>query len=220
MVDPGTARDEMMGRLREKMRLAAHPAPWQSRRQFDDLARRFTAALTAAGGEVHRAADLSEALETLLALLRHLNARRIVANDEPPLSTLHSLISPEWHIVGKTPGDLRAFCATADVGLSGADAGLAESGTIVVSSGPGKSRLATLLPPIHVALLATNQLTADLFTWTAALRKHYPTSLPANAVLIGGPSKSADIERTLAVGVHGPKRLIVLLYGPGNEFPA
>jgi L-lactate dehydrogenase complex protein LldG len=261
-----------MRRLREKMRPAVHPPPWQSRRQFDDLAARFTAALTAAGGEVHSAADLSEALETLKTLLRNFNARYIVANDEPPLraigdlgleieaggqgsgvgynagaeenpqstipqslnlpisqspaSNLQSfglslrtkpLIPPEWHIVGKSPGDLRAFCATADVGLSSADAGLAESGTIVVSSGPGKSRLATLLPPIHIALLATDRLTADLFTWTAARRDQFPVPLPANVVLISGPSKSADIERTLAIGVHGPKRLIVLLYEPQND---
>jgi L-lactate dehydrogenase complex protein LldG len=67
--------------------------------------------------------------------------------------------------------------------------------------------LATLLPPIHIALVSSGQLTADLFTWTAARRGR----LPANVVLISGPSKSADIERTLAVGVHGPKRLIVVL---------
>jgi L-lactate utilization protein LutC len=211
MTDSDSAREEILRRLRVKVRPADRPARWQSRRQFDDLAGRFTAALTAAGGEVHRAAGLPAALETLASLLRDLDARRIVANDEPPLSAivdsglfdeyiaiaespnlpisnLQSPISLEWHIVGKSPGNLRAFCATADVGLSGADAGLAESGTIVVSSGPGKSRLATLMPPVHVALLATGRLTADLFTWTAARQSHFPAQYPANVILISGPS--------------------------------
>jgi L-lactate dehydrogenase complex protein LldG len=110
--------------------------------------------------------------------------------------------------VGQTPGDLKAVCAAADVGISGADAALAETGSVVISSGPGRSRLATLLPPVHVALVSTTLLTSDLFTWTAARQG----DLPANVVLVSGPSKTADIEQVLAIGVHGPKRFIVVLY--------
>lgn len=208
-----SAREEILGRLRPLVRDIQHPQPWQSRRQFPDLAERFTTALTAAGGEVHHLPSLAEAFTCLESLLQELNAQRIVANNESPLSTLHSSLSTglsqyTWHITGHTPGDLRAFCASADVGLTGADAALAETGSVVVSSGPGKSRLASLLPPVHIAFVATSQLTADIFTWTAARQGQ----LPANVVLISGPSKSADIERVLAVGVHGPKRFIVLLY--------
>lgn len=238
-----SAREEILGRLRPLVRDAQHPHPWQSRRQFPDLAERFTTALTAAGGEVHHLPSLAEAFTCLESLLQELNAQRIVANNEPPLSLLigdltmgtsrlridesssvpisqspslsppQSLISNlqssyDWHITGHTPGNLRAFCASADVGLTGAEAALAETGSVVVSSGPGKSRLASLLPPVHIAFVATSQLTADIFTWTAARQGQ----LPANVVLISGPSKSADIERVLAVGVHGPKRFIALLY--------
>ncbi len=230
-----SAREEILGRLRPLVRDGQHPQPWQSRRQFPDLAERFTTALTAAGGEVHHLPSLAEAFTCLESLLQELNAQRIIANNEHPLSlliadlglriekspnlpvsespNLQSLISNlhsqyTWHITGHTPGDLRAFCASADVGLTGAEAALAETGSVVVSSGPGKSRLASLLPPVHIAFVATSQLTADIFTWTAARQGQ----LPANVVLISGPSKSADIERVLAVGVHGPKRFIALLY--------
>ncbi len=94
------------------------------------------------------------------------------------------------------------------MGLSGAEGALAETGTVIVASGPGKSRLATLLPPVHLALVSASQLYADIFAWTAARRGE----LPANLTLISGPSKTADIEQTLAVGVHGPKQMIAVLY--------
>jgi L-lactate dehydrogenase complex protein LldG len=68
--------------------------------------------------------------------------------------------------------------------------------------------MATLLPPVHIALVPESRLTADLFTWTAARQG----PLPANVTLVSGPSKTADIEQTMAIGVHGPKRFIVVLY--------
>ena len=114
-----------------------------------------------------------------------------------------------WYVVGQSEGDLREFAATADVGLSGADAALAETGTIAVSSRRKQSRLATLLPPIHAVLFSASLLTTDIFTWVAERKGEHPS----NVTLISGPSKTADIEQTLAVGVHGPKRLVVFLYG-------
>ncbi len=112
-------------------------------------------------------------------------------------------------MAGQKDGDLRAFCAGADAGLTGADAALAETGTLVVSSGPGRSRLVSLLPAVHIALVPTACLTADLFTWTASRGG----GMPASITLISGPSKTADIEQVMAIGVHGPKRLVVILFG-------
>ncbi len=206
------ARDAILARLRAQGREAAHPPPWRSRPPTDDLAGAFTQALTAASGEVIRATTWEEAAERLGALLGQLGARRVVANTEPPLDGLDLPARwPQiaWHIVGQTEGDLRAFCASADVGLSGAQAALAATGTVAVHSGPGHSRLATLLPPVHVALVPTGALAPDLFTWAAARQGRLPSAL----TLISGPSKTADIEQTLAIGVHGPRRFIVVLYG-------
>lgn len=205
------AREEILNRLRGKVRAEAAPPAWRSRRRFDDLADRFEAALTAAHGQVLRAGSLAEALAQVDTVLAELGAQKVVANAEPPLADLDlpgRWPDIQWHRVGKSQGRLRDFCASADVGLSSADAALAETGTIVVSSGPGRSRLATLLPPVHLALVPAARLTTDIFTWTAARQGH----LPANVVLISGPSKTADIEQTMAIGVHGPKRFIVVLY--------
>jgi len=69
--------------------------------------------------------------------------------------------------------------------------------------------MVSLLPPVHIALVAAGCLTSDILTWAAAR----PGDLPASVTAISGPSKTADIEQTLAIGMHGPKRVIVILYG-------
>lgn len=207
-----SSREEILGRSRRAARQEAPPPAWQSRRSFDDLAGTFTEALTAVKGEVIRAQNLGEALGQMGQLLDDLQARRVVATDEPPLNKIDlpgHWPDIDWHVVGRTFGSLRQFCASADVGLSGASAALAETGSVVIESGPGRSRLATLLPPVHIALVSTSLLTTDIFTWTAARQG---AAMPAGLTLISGPSKTADIEQTLTIGVHGPKRFIVLLY--------
>ena len=127
-------------------------------------------------GEALHASTLEEAVGLLGDLLREIKAKRIVVNNVQPMSGLGldcRLPDPdiEWHFVGQTDGDMRQFCAAADVGISGADAALAETGSIIISSGPGRSRLATLLPPIHIALVSISLLTTDLITWTAVRQK-------------------------------------------------
>jgi L-lactate dehydrogenase complex protein LldG len=209
-----SARETILGRLRARMRGGddQRPVPWASRRAFDDLAARFVTTLREGDGEAEQLPTLEAALARLDDLLRAMGAQQIVANDVAPLHTLDlpgRWPAYDWHVVGCTDGDLRAFCGAADVGLGGADAALAETGTVVISSGPGRSRLATLLPPVYIALVPVACLTPDIFTWTAARQG----DLPANVTLVSGPSKTADIEQTLAVGVHGPRRFVALLYG-------
>ncbi|GAB4162853.1 MAG: LUD domain-containing protein [Candidatus Promineifilaceae bacterium] len=206
-----TARDEILARLARAARQTQHPPPWTSRRQFPDLAATFTQALTAAHGEVRHFASWSAAADHLDALWLELNAHLVVANAEAPLIALAPATRwPHlpWHWPGADAAAWREQCAQADVGLTGAATALAETGTIILHSGSGCSRLTALLPPIHVALVSAANLTPDLFTWTAA-RQEPP---PAAITLVSGPSKTADIEQTMAIGVHGPKRLIVLLY--------
>ena len=87
-------------------------------------------------------------------------------------------------------------------------AALAETGSPVVESGAGESRLVTLLPAVHIALVAKSQLTTDPFTWASAQQG----VIASNVTVVSGPSKTADIEFTLTLGAHGPKRVIVVLY--------
>lgn len=205
-------REDILSRLRAQTRDHETPPPvWRSRRHFDDLAARFVESLTTVHGEAMHVSSLAAALDRLGELLQSIEAQHVVVNCEAPFDNLDlSTRWPEveWFTVDRTPGDLRAFCCTADVGISCADAALAETGSVIVSSGPGRSRLVTLLPPVHIAFVPLTRLTADIFTWTAARQG----PLPASVNVISGPSKTADIEQTMAIGVHGPKRFIAVLY--------
>jgi L-lactate dehydrogenase complex protein LldG len=97
----------------------------------------------------------------------------------------------------------RRELASASVGLTGADAALAQTGSLVLASGPGRGRLASLLPPVHVALIRRSALIGSLPELFAS-RPELVTR-GANFVAITGPSRTADIEHVLARGVHGPR---------------
>lgn len=105
--------------------------------------------------------------------------------------------------------------ADVQVGLSGVDAALAATGSLLLSSGEGRYRATSLLPPIHIAVVTTDQIMPDLESWCAAqksagleqIRRH------SNIVLITGPSRTADIAMQLVMGMHGPKELQIILIG-------
>ena len=98
--------------------------------------------------------------------------------------------------------------ALASLGITRAVAGIARTGTIVVDSGTSCTRLVSSLPPVHLAVLDTASLYPDPGDF---LRSLPPTPPSSALVLITGPSRSADIELVITVGVHGPKHLIIFL---------
>jgi len=95
----------------------------------------------------------------------------------------------------------------APVGITGAEFGVAETGTLVVRSGGGR-RTASLLPPVHVAVLPEDRLLPDL---DALFEQLSGSPLPSAVTLITGPSRTADIEQTLTPGVHGPGKVYIVL---------
>ena len=96
-----------------------------------------------------------------------------------------------------------------DAGLTRARSAIAETGSLVLWPDPDEPRLMSLVPPVHFVLLAAEAIHADLFAAMTAER--WSGSLPTNALLISGPSKTADIQQTLAYGAHGPRELVVLI---------
>ena len=96
-----------------------------------------------------------------------------------------------------------------DAGFTTTRGAIAETGSLVLWPTRDEPRLLSLLPPIHVALLDARRLVRSLAELLAA--EGWAAGMPTNALLISGPSKTADIEQTLAYGVHGPKQLVVLL---------
>jgi L-lactate dehydrogenase complex protein LldG len=97
-----------------------------------------------------------------------------------------------------------------EVGVTAADWGLAETGTLVLLAGPGAPRSLSLLPPVHVALLDASRIVTDLHEAIERL----PADLPSAVTFVTGPSRSADIEMSLTVGVHGPGALHVIVVDP------
>ena len=96
-----------------------------------------------------------------------------------------------------------------DASLTSARSAVAEIGSIILWPTPSEPRLMSLVPHIHFVLLDATSIHSDLHS--AITAEGWSNGLPTNALLIGGPSKTADIQQTLAYGAHGPKQLIVLL---------
>jgi L-lactate dehydrogenase complex protein LldG len=95
------------------------------------------------------------------------------------------------------------------IGLTGAIGAAAETGSLAIPGGAGRPLAASLLPEVHIAVLRMQDVVAGLDD----LLKLPALSQPAAAALVSGPSRTADIEMTLTIGVHGPGELIVLCYG-------
>jgi L-lactate dehydrogenase complex protein LldG len=96
-----------------------------------------------------------------------------------------------------------------DFSITGSLAGLAESGSLVLWPDAGEPRLMSLVPPLHIALLDADRLFENFAQLIE--KEDWAARMPTNALLISGPSKTADIEQTLAYGIHGPKQLITLI---------
>jgi L-lactate dehydrogenase complex protein LldG len=101
-----------------------------------------------------------------------------------------------------------------EASLTVARSAIAETGTLILWPDEHEPRLMSLVPPVHIVLLDADSIHATFFD--AMRAENWASGLPTNALLISGPSKTADIQQTLAYGAHGPKELVVLLKG-GDE---
>jgi L-lactate dehydrogenase complex protein LldG len=105
-----------------------------------------------------------------------------------------------------TPGTPPDDVAHADIGITGADWGIAETATLVLPSGPDAPRLASLLPPRHLAVLRADRILPDLHALFQRV-----DALPSALTFITGPSRSADIGLVPVLGAHGPLEVTVLI---------
>lgn len=132
----------------------------------------------------------------------------------PPSSSLHrSNIRAALDRAGVSliVDDMRLHAASAGGGLTGANFGIADTGTIVLESTDEATRLASTLPEQHFVLLDPAKIIADGIAAVAPLRRLHQRDDRNFIAYITGPSRTADIERVLTIGVHGPKQLHILL---------
>jgi L-lactate dehydrogenase complex protein LldG len=187
----------------------------------DALVAAFTEAVVSLTGRVHRAASSAHAAEIVADIALAAHATSLVSWDEHAIGCpgiLAALASRGLRrLTYDVPSDpaarlhLMEELGAVTVGVTGADAALADSGATVLVGGPGRSRLASLLPPVHVAILPVDRVLPDL----ATLFAERPGLLDeaSNVVCVAGPSRTADIEMTLSHGVHGPTHVHVVLIG-------
>lgn len=167
---------------------------------MENLYALFKEKAQAASAEVHRFASASEAKDFLGGLLRELGGTALWAPG-PGREAFGDLDLP-----GLSLEVTRETAAQATVGISQMDWALADTGTLVQDATAAAQRLVSTLPPVHVALIGTDRLLPDL---GEVLDRVHPEKASYLA-FITGPSRTADIERVLTIGVHGPGRLLVL----------
>lgn len=176
---------------------------------------RFIDAASKVGADVQVVADLQEAVDYLKERVEG----RILLSPCPSLvrSGLQAMLATAG--VETQEDDFRQHGATAAAGLTGANFGIAETGTVVLESTDENVRIATTLPEKHFVILDPRKILATADEAVPVLKDFHEQLPQAYLAYITGPSRTADIERVLTIGVHGPAELHILLLDGISEDP-
>lgn len=208
-----SAREEIINRVRTAIgrkvgdKPAAPPEPLLRIRSYtlEEKVALFRTALEALSGTV---AETHSREETQAEVKRLLGGRTAIAS-------AHPLLADQWVTEidgvqsGLTGADLRNACASASVGITSAYCLLAETGTIVFRASAEESRLISLLPPVHIAVVSARRMLGGLDEMLSMIAR--PVDDSSAMVFITGPSRTGDIEQILVRGVHGPGHVHVVI---------
>ena len=237
------ARTEILSRIRQSLPKAYLPGagddtalPPRPPDFPEPLVDVFARALEAVQGVVHLVENQNEARDLLVAEFRTRGVSQVLSWDSldwllpdceetlaaagielitGQIADLRQYPIPNTHYPAIQDNRKTVFERLADIeiGLTGAAAGLARTGSIVFHADNYHGRLASLLPPVHYAVLYADQLYPDLAAWFSSASAGPAIVASSNTVIITGPSRTADIAQTLTLGAHGPKELHVVLIG-------
>ena len=215
-----SARNNILRRLRQAgMKGSAPDLPrWQDASVFadfpqtesPDLVRHFAHRFEALQGEFYQAGSAAEARARLLQLVEKENGPVLVQPHEWLRRILNPLAanSERFHYMDAYSQDSREM-EKAAAGITTVDFLVARTGSLFLRSHTAFGRRLSVLPPLHIVLARPQQIVASLEQGFSKLKKeNQPWSY---GVLITGPSRTADIEKILVLGAHGPKRLAVIL---------
>jgi L-lactate dehydrogenase complex protein LldG len=208
------------------------PRPAKPRERLDVLRRelserwrenldRFGREFERVAGVLHRVGDAREVPGVVARIAAERGMRKVVVWPSETLGLdlvgplaargLEAAALPGAEVAPAERERLRALTAAADLGVTAADVAIAETGTLVVVSGAGRPRSASLLPACHVAVFDREALVESLLQMGLVLEAWHEGAEPswrgAAINFITGPSRTADIELTLTRGVHGPKEV-------------
>jgi L-lactate dehydrogenase complex protein LldG len=198
--------------LQDGPQAADIPAKIYSRQEKIENLKRLMEAMRT---EIH-VTDGAHWLDKLAEVLKARNVKTLLFG---PHSEIGAPLQEYFRVVGSglpelIPYDrevehLKETVFNVDAGITATHGAIAEVGALIMWSSPAEPRQISLVPPIHVSVLMADNIYS---TFAEVIEKeNWAGGMPTNAYLISGPSKTADIELTLAFGVHGPKELIVLL---------
>ncbi len=177
------------------------------------------------GWKVHRARDGEEAIGRVTAIVAAGQVKRVVRSTQEVFQQApfhQALTDAGVQVVAVARNEsqdretLRRDIIAADVGITGADYAVAETGSVVVMPRAGLSRLVSLVPPMHIALVRPEDVVESLDDVFLLRRLEFHRKggdMGSYLNFITGPSRTADIEQTLVVGVHGPREVHLVLLG-------
>ncbi len=201
------ARETVLARLRAATP-DLQPRPWPRERgpqpaPYADPVARFVERARALASTVARSTGYAGVPAAVAEYLRaqQLPRRAVVWGE---------LLDLDWESAGIVV-EARAADPDDAVGITGAVAGIAETGTLVLASGRATPATVSLLPETHIAVLPAARIVATLEDALSRLRAMGP--LPRAVNLVSGPSRTADIEQTVTLGAHGPARVHIVLVG-------
>lgn len=184
-----------------------------------DWCAHFAREVNAVGGEATIVENDEDACAALRALLVRYGTQSAICWEHPVVERLAlpvliaDQISYHQHasLAHLPEAEQRKLILAAGIGITSVEVAIAETGTLLMWSQPGRERAASLVPPVHVALVDESQIVPDLFDAFSLLHERGLETLPSNLTLITGPSKTGDIELELTTGVHGPKNWHVIV---------
>jgi L-lactate dehydrogenase complex protein LldG len=184
----------------------------------EHLIEQFKAELVKIGARVYSAATTESAAQYIELIALERQAKTIVAADADIVDSIglqkRLAKSGIRYVTEASDADLRRTAIDAGIGVSGVDYALADTGTLVLLARKGNARSISLLPPVHIAIVKPDQIVAGLDDLFQLLRFEKGVSDLGSAVtFITGASRTADIELTLVVGVHGPQELHAVILG-------
>ncbi len=213
-----TSRDAILQRVHSELSkyppVAAPPAPevWPATGPAPaDMAERFTAELTAVQGETIRCTTMQDAQRRLAELVSQAGWTSIGAMDRPLVREATGGLpasSVNWQMVDWPSPRMAQLSAS----IIEPEVLLADTGSCVIACPTAQDRLLCYLPPACVVVARTSQLVEHLpAAWVSLAPRVADPAMQGEFVIVTGPSRTADIEKILILGVHGPKRLVVLL---------
>jgi L-lactate dehydrogenase complex protein LldG len=188
---------------RHRSEIAQAPMRDSSLFTRETLLQNFTRNLRSVGGHYHFVRDESEASEVVRTTIESLGSTRIAISDSSIVGTVVNDVTGV-EIVGDAD---RGFLFASDIGITSAQWGIAETGTLVLESDTERHRLTSLVPPVHVCILKAENIRQTLGEILELVHR----DLSRTVTFITGASRTSDIELTLAIGVHGPRELHVIV---------